>query len=197
MKYTVIILLFSLLRLNSIAQNADGANPVKDRLYNEITSYHQVEFRHIGCWGYPSKFYPKVDSFFKMSEPTACIDYFNDPSYILKYYSFARILFVVRNDSIAWNKLTAYINDSTQVDFEGWSGYSKFNEVMVRHYRAYLTYKYTWYGGTYNALSFMFDKPASKKMRKANKRIIKRKKEELRALLAANGMDDNSLLKYF
>jgi hypothetical protein len=197
MKYAAPILLFSLLYLNGFAQNADGTDRVKDRLYSEITSYHQVEFKHIGCWGSLSKFFPKVDSFFKLSTPTACIDYFDDDSYILKYYSFYRILFVVRNDSIAWDKLTTFIKDSTHVAFDDWVGYVHFNKILAQHYYAFLYCKYRWYLGTYKGVVYQFDRPGNRKRLRANKRIFKRKKKELWTLLEANGMDADKLMKFY
>lgn len=195
MKYAV-VLFTMLFWLNGHAQDAAGVNPVKDRLYKEISTYGAVEYTHVGCWGNKSKFYPKVDSFFNLSEKTACINYFEDNSYVLKYYSFFRILYEVQSDSIAWNKLELSIRDTTPVDFDGAYYATHFNKLLVRDYYRYLQSRYYYGGwGTTHGISHYFYMPVKKKALKANRDIFKKKKKELWALLSANGMDMDAVLK--
>lgn len=196
MKYAAAILFFLLLRLNGMAQNADGTYPVKDRLYAEIVSHPRIEFKYVGCLGMRSKFYPKVDSFFKLSAPTACIGYFDDASYVLKYYSYFRILFVVQEDSIAWSKLKSSIRDNTHIDIDELYGAAYFNEMLIIDYYKYLRCRYIYGGwGTVNGITYHFDRPEKRKGFKANRKLFKKKKNELWALLAENGMDADALLK--
>jgi hypothetical protein len=140
----VLKILFLLLVLeNGQAHSLSDTTKTVKRLYHEVKEYHSVESKYIGCHGSESALYLKVDSLVNLLGQDSFIQYFEDASYVLKFYAYQEIL--VKSDSLAFVKLVDNINDTTFVQFGYRAQYDesmKFNEILAVEYAYFLRLKY-------------------------------------------------------
>ncbi len=188
---TLLIIGFLLLSFSKgYSQNLFDSSSVCNRLYNEIRNYNQIETKNIGCYGNKSNIYFKVDSLKNFTTSEIFMNYFNDSSYILKYYSFLEIL--KKNDELALIKFNNIINDTTKLEFDfvgSNRGTINFNELIANEYLKFLKAKY-FYGGsvTFQGKSFQFGKK--------NLKMWKLKSNNLYNLIAKNNLSKGKIEDY-
>jgi hypothetical protein len=187
MKQSIILILFSFLTYSNLfSQTIENIENENKKLINEIKEF---PFIQSWCLGFScnsiSLVYRKTDSLFALSTPSEVISYFQDTSYVLKYYSFMYAL--ENNDSIAYKLLEKSINDTTLVSTNFSCVYSshKFNHLLIYEYRRFIEMKYKTGGRIYKGdLSRTYTQPKSKhkwkeKSKQLNK-LLKTKKIDLR-----------------
>ncbi|MEO8406584.1 MAG: hypothetical protein ABI480_18375 [Chitinophagaceae bacterium] len=166
-----------------IVSSSPQSNQEAQRLMAEIKKCDYIESYCLGfaCNSY-SELYKKADSLFALSTLNGAVNYFNDTSYSLKYYSFLYIL--DHNDSLAFQLLTQNISDKRAIDytFADMSGNTKFSHLIINEYRNFIKMKYLYGGhatlGGHRSLNF----PT------ANKSVYKKRSRELDQLLANNNI---------
>ncbi len=141
-------------------------------LINKIRAYHHVES---WCLGFAcnsiSKLYQTTDSLFAISDLQQAVEFFNDSSYVLKYYAFLDVLY--QNDSIAFELLKNGISDSTVLSYHFYDVGSgdQFIKLIAVEYLSLITAKYLYggmaYVGGHGILSFP---PKNKKLWKLKSR---------------------------
>ena len=118
---------------------------MKERFVNELKKVKEHEWSNPFCDSC-TKIKKKADSLFEISTLQECLQYFEDSAYVLKVYSFLKILEL--DDSIAFIKLSESIKDSTPVFLRtydaGWA--IKFNKFISTYYKDFISKKYQ-YGG--------------------------------------------------
>ena len=172
MKILILISVFFSLTVNSYTQKTlDSIS-----LYNDIVHYSQVETRHIGCYGINSTLFKKVDSLNKLLGNSSFINYYDDSSYILKYYSFLTLL--PEDDDQAFKKLINSINDTTEIafNFAGQNrGTTTFNTLIASEYLLFIKFKYYYGNGcTINGRSYQFEKKNRKAWRLKRNKLYSR-----------------------
>ncbi len=181
-----------LLLLISAASHWCGAQPLtadmeimRNRLYQEVIQFKEIESRYTGCWGTGSTIFLKTDSLVRICGPKVFVQYFNDPSYVLKYYAFMNMLYRLNNDSLVFQSFSSKIKDTTIVfcNVAGlFSGTAPFNALLAMEYRHYLKARY-YYGGTGTCRSYAFFFP------KPDKHLYHKKLKVLETMLKENSID--------
>ena len=168
------VLLFFVLCSNlCLSQTLDSTALRKARLINEIRQSDKIESYCLGFACTVSALCLKVDSLFEISSFNEVITYFDDTSYVLKYYAFEKI--ASQKDSLAFEKLVSSIVDSTPlVAFFGCVMESQnFNELLIKRYAGFVKFRY-FYGGNigFNHKVYHYGKPSKLRWRKKRRKLI-------------------------
>ncbi|MGC4104389.1 hypothetical protein [Ferruginibacter sp.] len=173
---------------NGICQIEPGKTILATRLYSEIKTYKQIEHQFIGCFGHPSLLYKKIDSLRLSLGKEAFIQYFDSASYVLKYQVYFSIL--IKNDSVAFEKLKNNINDTTKIEFtDSWNGVMKFNELLAGQYLGFIKAKYLeGLRGTHQGQPYYFERKDIRKWMT--------KSADFYAFITEKGLDKNQVEYY-
>ena len=155
------------------AHTFDSTALRKARLINEIKQSDRIESYCLGFACNVSELCLKVDSLFEISSFNEVITYFDDTSYVLKYYAFEKI--ASQNDSLAFKKLETSIVDSTSIltYFSCVMAGYNYNELLIKRYAGFLKFRY-FYGGNigFNHKVYHYGKPSKLRWRKKRRKLI-------------------------
>jgi len=186
----IILILLFLTVTQCYSQVLDSNIIRKARLIEEIKQSDKVESYCLGFSCTVSKLCLKVDSLFEMSSFNEIESYFDDTSYVLKYYAFEKI--ASQNDSLAFKKLEESIIDSTSLVafFSCVISSYNYNELLIKRYIGFLKFKY-FYGGNivFNHKIYHYGK--------ANKIRYRKKRRKLLHLLNENHFNSNQFKYWF
>ena len=87
----------------------------RNRLLNDLRQLNLIQSRSTNILGTPSEIWLKADSLFSSVTLQETINYFNDSSSVIKYYSFLRT--ISKSEVEAFKMLKKIIGDSTKVNF--------------------------------------------------------------------------------
>ena len=164
MKILLIILFLTSSFSKSYAQfNYDSIN-WRQKILNEIKAEDQIIDHYL-------KEGKKVDSLFRHISINEAISYFEDSSYVIKYYSFIRIMEL--NDSTAFEYLKTYIKDSTEIvhQMSCMNSTEHFNMLIGEDYKRYMKYKYSYTSFTIKGRTYLSEKVNHKKRKKMMKEV--------------------------
>ena len=181
MKHLILIIFFSTLTglVYSQTINVDQ----KHRLILEIKKCNYIESY---CLGYAcnshSVLYKKADSLLVLTTVADILDYFNDTSYSLKYYSFLYLLEI--DDTIAFELIKRNISDTKTIDytFADLSSNAKFINLIISEYLDFVKTKYR-FGG-----QIIIRGHRSVSFPPANKSVYREKIKQLNQLLKTNNI---------
>ena len=166
MKILFVILFLTSSFFKSYAQfNYDSVN-WKQKILNKIKTEDAIN-------DYYLKEGKKADSLFRHIPINEAINYFEDSSYVIKYYSFIRIMEL--NDSTAFEYLKKYIKDSTEIahHMSCMNSTEHFNMLIGEDYKRYMKYKYSFTSFTIKGRTYVSEKVNHKKRKKMMKEVDK------------------------
>ena len=143
MKNITLTLILVFCNIYSNAQMSNTFSKQELRLIHIIRQSPLVESECIALFCYQkSVLYAQADSLFKSLSHQKTKILFNDPSYILKYYAFQRLVKI--NELEAANSLTSVLQDSTKVafHFDDFAGEDPFNKILANEYEQFIYLKY-------------------------------------------------------
>ncbi len=158
MKFLVLITI-QLIGAIANGQTTFEAINTKARLATELKEAKEFEWPNPYCDSC-TKIRNKADSLFKNSTLEECLFYFVGTRYVLKTYSFLKILEL--NDSIAFKKFSESIKDTTPVFLLTYDagGTIPFNRLIGAYYKEFICAKYL-LGGKQNCYdrTYIFSTP--------------------------------------
>ena len=143
MKFSMIILILLCTAFSVSSQPANGFSVAQKELYDQLKAYNFIETEYKGYQNPDtSVVWQKADNLFKELSLKEIVSCFNDSSYTTRYFAFLKLL--PQNDSLAFEKLSQCMNDSTQILFwfNNSAGEKKFNQLLAGEYKKFIEVKY-------------------------------------------------------
>ncbi len=143
MKYLVLSILFCMPVIHSLPQIPGLVVPQQKDRYHSLQACDYVETQFKGFDGVTeSELWKKADSFFYRMPDDSIRIFLKDPSYVVRYYAFLKLLGM--NDSYAFEALKGMRQDDTLMLywFNDAGGYMPFNRLLAMEYERFIDLKY-------------------------------------------------------
>ncbi len=143
MKYSIIILSSFCIAFNAFSQASNAVTDQQKELYAQLKTYNYIETEYKGYQeADTSVVWQKAADLFEDLTVKEIVSICSDSSYTIKYYAFLKLLPV--DDSLAFEKLNQWVNDSARILFwfNNAGGGKNFNQLLAGEYKKFIELKY-------------------------------------------------------